>query len=73
TDSAGNALATFNQKVKVLWGDYNDDGVVTSVDMMQVNAQRSLPYNIFADMNGDGVVNATDVNIVRTRLGTSLP
>ncbi len=73
TDSAGNALATFNQRVKVLWGDYNDDGVVTSVDMMQVNAQRLQPYNILADMNGDGLVNATDVNIVRTRLGTSLP
>ena len=75
-DAAGNALAGgagFSQTVKVLYGDFNDDGVVSAVDLAAVNAAISKPYNILADMNGDGVVNATDVNIVRSRVGTSLP
>jgi len=75
-DAAGNALAGgtgFSQTVKVLYGDFNDDGFVTAADGAAVNAAISKPYNIFADVNGDGVVNATDVNIIRTRIGTSLP
>jgi len=47
--------------------------VVSAVDLAAVNAAISKPYNILADMNGDVVVNATDVNIVRSRVGTSLP
>jgi hypothetical protein len=73
TDSAGTAIATFNQNVKVLWGDYNDDGVVNSQDLVGVNGQRSAPYNIFADIDGNGVVDANDVNVVRSRVGTSNP
>jgi uncharacterized repeat protein (TIGR01451 family) len=77
TDAAGNALAAgagFSQTVKVLYGDYNDDGVVTPADFVLVNNVRiNGPYNIYADMNGDGVVNATDVNDVRLQEGTSLP
>jgi hypothetical protein len=75
-DAGGNGLtggAGFAQALKVLWGDFNDDGVVTSTDFALVNNARSLPYNIFADANGDGVVDITDVNIVRGRNGTSLP
>jgi hypothetical protein len=75
-DAAGNALAGgagFSRNLKVLYGDFNDDGVVNTLDFTQVNAARSLPYNIFADMNGDGVVNTTDVQIVRTQEGSSLP
>lgn len=72
-DSAGNAIATFNQGVKVLYGDFNDDGFVTSQDMVGVNNATAQPYNQFADINGSGVVNTTDVGIVRTRLGTSNP
>ena len=75
-DANGNALnggTNFTQNFKVLWGDFNDDGVVNASDSVLVNAARSSPYDIFADMNGDGVVNATDVNIVRTRIGTSQP
>ncbi|HKA01692.1 MAG TPA: dockerin type I domain-containing protein, partial [Candidatus Solibacter sp.] len=76
-DSSGNGLnggAGFTQAFKVLWGDFNDDGVVNAVDGSGVNGVRnSGVYNPFADMNGDGVVDAADVNIVRTRLGTSLP
>jgi fibronectin type 3 domain-containing protein len=75
-DSAGNVLANgagFSQNLKILYGDFNDDGVVNSQDLTLVNAARTAAYNIFADVNGDGVVNATDVQIVRTREGTSLP
>jgi hypothetical protein len=76
SDSAGNPLsggAGFSQNVKVLWADFNDDGVVNAQDQALVNAARSAPYNLLADLNGDGIVNATDVQIVRTRIGTSLP
>jgi hypothetical protein len=75
-DVNGNALnggTNFTQNLKVLWGDFNDDGVVDASDAVLVNAARSAPYNIFADMSGDGVVNATDVAIVRSRIGTSQP
>jgi hypothetical protein len=75
-DAAGNALSGgngFSQTIKVLYGDFNDDGVVSSADLVLVNNVRVAPYNIFADMNGDGVVDEVDVMIVRSRLGTSLP
>lgn len=75
-DATGNALnggTSFSEGFKVLWGDFNDDGVVTASDAVLVNSARLMPYNIFADMNGDGVVNVTDVNVVRTRIGTSQP
>jgi hypothetical protein len=76
TDTAGNPLGAgvdFTQTVKVLYGDFNDDGFVTSQDMVLVNAARSLPYNILADIDGNGIVEVTDVNIVRLRNGTILP
>jgi hypothetical protein len=72
-DGAGNAIATFNQGVKVLYGDFNDDGFVTSQDMAGVFNATVQPYNKFADINGDGVVNTPDVGVVRTRLGTTNP
>ena len=61
------------QVLRVLWGDFNDDGVVNSQDLVGVNDARAAAYNIFADMNGDGVVNTVDVNLVRSRQGTTLP
>jgi len=75
-DSGGNALAGgsgFSQNLKILYGDFNDDGVVNSTDLLEVQAAFSASYNILADLNGDGVVNVLDYTIVRTRLGTSLP
>ena len=76
TDSAGNGLtggAGFSQSLRILWGDFNGDGIVNAQDLAAVNAARLSPYNIFADLNGDGVVDATDVNIARSRVGTTLP
>lgn len=75
-DAEGNALAGgagFNQNLKILYGDFNDDGNVNSQDMGGVNGATNRPYNILADMNGDGTVSLADVQIVRTRVGTSLP
>jgi hypothetical protein len=75
-DAAGNGLgsgAGFSQALKILWGDYNDDGMVNSQDQVLVNTEAHEPYNILADMNGDGVVNVSDVLVVRSRIGTSLP
>jgi Dockerin type I domain len=72
-DAAGNALASpFAQSFKVLYGDFNGDGVVSSADMLGVYYAVSQPYNIFADLNGDGVVNTTDVQIARSRIGAQL-
>jgi beta-lactam-binding protein with PASTA domain len=75
TDSNGTPLANagFSQTLKVLWGDFNDDGYVTSADMVGVNNASTKPYNILADINGDGVDNLADVQMVRGRLGTALP
>jgi len=74
TDLAGNPLNggnNYSQSLRVLWGDFNDDGVVNSQDLALVNAARSQTYNIFADMNGDGLVNTADVTIVRNNNGNT--
>jgi subtilisin-like proprotein convertase family protein len=76
TDASNNPLAGgagFTQNLKILWGDVNDDGVVSASDLALVNAGRSQPYNIFDDADGNGVVDVNDVTIVRSRLATSLP
>ncbi len=76
TDGGGNPLAGgagFAQNLKILWGDYNDDGLVNSQDMVGVGNATVKPYDIFADMNGDGVVNTADVVLARSRIGTTLP
>jgi hypothetical protein len=75
-DRSGNPLtggAGFTVPLKVLWGDFNDDGKVNASDLTLVNNARAAAYNIFADLNGDGVVDLNDVQIVRTRNGTVLP
>ena len=68
-----NSGAGFSQTLKVLPGDFNDDGVVSSTDLVGVNNAIPGPYNIFADINGDGIVNIIDVQAVRNAIGTSLP
>ena len=74
-DAAGNELyggAGFAQNFKVLYGDFNGDGTVTSADMVGVHNLSLGPYNIFADLNGDGVVNTADAKIAQSRIGTHL-
>ena len=75
-DGGGNGLGSgsgFNQNLKVLYADYNDDGVVNVGDLILVQAAFTQPYNIFADLNGDGLVNISDYLIVRGRQGQTLP
>jgi hypothetical protein len=81
-DAAGNPLTgNSGQSLRVLWGDFNDDGIVDAADLMGVNVARvegafgiEVPaYNLFADLNGDGVLDAADVQIVRTQIGATLP
>jgi hypothetical protein len=74
-DAAGTSLSggDFIQALKILWGDFNDDGVVSAADLVTVYNATIAPYNVLADMNGDGEVNIFDVQVVRTRVGTSLP
>ncbi len=76
TDGGGNPLAGgagFAQNLKILWADYNDDGVVNAQDLALVGSATLKPYDMFADMNGDGLVNSADVVLARVRIGTTLP
>ena len=70
-------IAPFTRKLDVLPGDFNDDGVVNSQDLVGVRNEwlhiDGAKPTIFGDINGDGVVNAADYNDVRTEVGTSLP
>jgi len=73
TDAAGNSLLNpFNQNFRVLHGDFNADGYVSSADFLGIYYAIGQPYNIFADLNGDGTVNNTDVQIARSRIGKHL-
>jgi len=75
-DAQGNALtggAGFAQNLRLLWGDFNDDGFVNASDILLINNARSAPYNVFADLNGDGIVDLSDYQVARVRAGTTLP
>jgi hypothetical protein len=65
----------FNRRLDVLPGDFNDDGVVNSQDMVGVRNEilGLAPVTIFGDINGDGKVDINDYNAVRARLGSTLP
>ena len=78
TITIGNAtIATFTRRLDVLPGDFNDDGVVNSQDLVGVRNEwlkvNGATATIFGDLNGDGVVNINDYNIVRAASGTTLP
>jgi hypothetical protein len=77
TLSIGNALiANFTRRLDVLPGDFNDDGVVNSQDMVGIRNEiigyaGALP-TIFGDINGDGVVDAKDYIAARQWIGKHL-
>jgi hypothetical protein len=76
TITIGNALIfTFTRRLDVLPGDFNDDGVVNSQDLVGVRNEmlHITPMTIFGDINGDGVVDIKDYNLVRKFIGTTLP
>ena len=78
TVTIGNAnITTFTRRLDVLPGDFNDDGVVNSADLVGVRNQYlgiagAVP-TIFGDINGDGVVDVNDYSAVRKLVGTRLP
>jgi hypothetical protein len=75
-DAAGNPLGSgsgFTQNLKILYGDFDDDGAVTILDQTAVLAATRSAYNILADMNGDGLVSTADVVLVRSQVGNTLP
>ena len=70
-------VSMFNRRLDVLPGDFNDDGVVNSQDMVGIRNEMlslmgAMP-TIFGDINGDGVVKINNYNAVRARIGTTLP
>jgi hypothetical protein len=76
TDGSGNALSGgsgFARQLRVLWGDYNDDGLVNAADLAALNNAIRGPYDVFADLDGDGLLTQNDLQVLRSRLGTSLP
>ncbi len=78
TITIGNALiTTFTRQLDVLPGDFNDDGVVNSQDLVGVRNEwlgvNGAVPTIFGDLNGDGKVDINDYTIVRAASGTSLP
>jgi hypothetical protein len=76
TITIGNAsIATFTRRLDVLPGDFNDDGVVNSQDLVGVRNEvlGLTKATIFGDINGDGKVDIKDYNAVRAAIGTSLP
>jgi hypothetical protein len=76
-DGMGTTLgngAGASQLLRILYGDYNDDGVVNAADTTSVlNLIRGAAYDLFADMNGDGAVTVADYQIVRAQIGNTLP
>jgi hypothetical protein len=74
TFTIGNAgVATFTRRLDVLPGDVNDDGFVTTGDVVVAYNTIAGAYNVFADLDGNGVDNMTDVLGIRSRNGTFLP
>ena len=74
---ASATIATFTRRLDVLPGDFNDDGVVNSQDLVDVRNEwlgvNGAKATIFGDLNGDGKVDVNDYSIVRAASGTSLP
>jgi hypothetical protein len=73
----GNALiASFTRRIDVLPGDFNDDGVVNSQDMVGIRNEiigyAGAVWTIFGDINGDGLVDINDYTAVRNRIGMHL-
>jgi hypothetical protein len=62
--------------MRILVGDVNGNGAVTTSDIGLVKASAGQlvgPNNFRADVNANGSINATDVSLVKAFAGTALP
>ncbi len=70
-------VSVFYHQFDVLPGDFNDDGVVNSQDLVGVRNEwlgiGGAKPTIFGDIIGNGTVNVADYNAERLLIGTSLP
>ncbi len=70
---ANSGITSYTRRLGVLPGDVNDDGVVTSADVVTANAFVGAGYYVFADISGDGVVTTNTLKTIRKFNGTVLP
>jgi hypothetical protein len=62
--------------MRILIGDINGNGAVTSSDIGLVKARSGQPVNAItfrADVTAEGSINATDVSLVKSLAGTAVP
>jgi hypothetical protein len=73
----GSDVAAFSRRLDVLPGDFNDDGVVNSKDVIAVRnefkGKGGAKPTIFGDVLGDGTVDANDFKAEKRFVGTRLP
>jgi subtilisin family serine protease len=76
TGNAGQTMASTAVTMKVLAGDTNGSGDVSSSDIGQVKSQTSNPVtasNFRTDVAVNGAINATDIGLVKSRSGANVP
>ena len=73
TITFANPTVSFNQRLDVVPGDVNDDGVVSTTDglLILANETPDHAYQAIYDMNGDGVVNTADFDLANANNNTS--
>lgn len=74
---AGPGIVSYTRRLDLLPGDFNDDGVVNSKDLLGVLDEwgriNGVVPTIFGDINGEGAVNGEDYSDVLHAIGTKLP
>ena len=76
TSSTSQVLPDTSVSANMLIGDTSADKTVSSVDVSQTRGQVGQPVtnsNFREDVRPDGSINATDVRLVRSNVGHSLP
>jgi hypothetical protein len=75
-DDQGNTLSSAAATMGLLLADVNGDGVVDTFDVNRTKrerGQRANTDNFREDVNVSGFISATDVSLVKSKLGTMLP
>jgi hypothetical protein len=75
-DDQGNTLGSATATMGLLLGDTNGDGVVDRSDVHRTRIERGQEANsenFRADVNVSGHITASDVNAVKSKVGTMLP